>query len=101
MSELETESEEFEEIEDLDTYEEEIKKKHLEEQQKIIDEFVNAKDKKRAKTLETLKETDQYLRTGLSLILNYYAEHQEFNQTLLEDVIPIIAQRSKILRKIK
>jgi hypothetical protein len=95
------EIEEVEEIEDLDKYEEELEKQRLEEQERIVNEFVNAKDAHRVRVMKNLNEVDQMLRTALSLILNYYAEQGQFNQQLLEDTIPLIAQRKSLLRKIK
>jgi hypothetical protein len=56
---------------------------------------------KKNKLLEEVSRIDKDLRTGLALVLNYYAEHGQFNQTLLEDVVPIIHVRHKLLRKMK
>ena len=86
--------EEVEEIEDLDQYENEIAKK-------VVDNFVSTKEKKRVRMLEDVQKIDGNLKYGMTLILNYWAENGQFNQNLLEDLVPLIAQRSKLLRKFK
>lgn len=91
----------IEEIDDINKYEEELEKQYNLEQEKIVNEFINSKEAKRVKVMKNLKEIDSLLKTALSFILNYYAEHGEFNQKLLEDVVPIIAKRHAFLRKIK
>ena len=98
---MDNENNDIEEIDDIDKYEKEIESERLKEQESIINEFINSKDARRAKALRNIKELDTMMRTALSLILNYYAEHGEFNQKLLEDVVPLIAQRHSLLRKIK
>jgi hypothetical protein len=60
-----------------------------------------SKDGKKAKVIKELEEIDKKLKTGLTLILNFFAENGQFNQTLLEDVAVLIIKRSKVVKKIK
>lgn len=92
--EFEREEEDVEVIEDLDEYENEIAKK-------VVEGFVSSKEKKRVRLLEDVQKIDTNLKYGMTLILNYWAEHGQFNQTLLEDLVPLIAKRSSILRKVR
>jgi Skp family chaperone for outer membrane proteins len=83
--------------EDRDSAREEYLKRIEQE----VQSYTAMSSKRRQKLMESLKENDQKLRTALALVLNYYAENGEFNQILLEDVVPFIASRAKILRKVK
>ena len=86
--------EDIEEIEDLDTYEDEVAKK-------VVESFVNTGEKKQKRLLEEVQNIDGHLKYGMTLILNYWAENGQFNQNLLEDLIPLIAKRSKALKKFR
>lgn len=81
------------------------REEYLSEKQKMIEEQVKLWEKtgqkKKEKLLSELGKVDAELRTALALVLNYYAEQGQFNQTLLEDVVPIIQIRHKILGKLK
>jgi hypothetical protein len=74
------------------------------EKRKVLEFFKDitmTKNAKKAKLLSELEELDTKLRTALSLVLNYYATEQTFNQQLLEDAAVLIIKRSKIVKKIK
>lgn len=74
------------------------------EKRKVLEFFKDiamTKDAKKAKLLHELGELDIKLRTALSLVLNFYATEQAFNQQLLEDAAVLIIKRSKIVKKIK
>ena len=74
------------------------------EKRKVLEFFKDvtmSKDAKKAKLLHELGELDIKLRTALSLVLNFYATEQAFNQQLLEDAAVLIIKRSKIVKKIK
>ncbi len=74
------------------------------EKRKVLEFFKDiamTKNQKKAKILEELEQLDTKLRTALSLVLNYYATEQTFNQQLLEDAAVLIIKRSKIVKKIK
>lgn len=95
----EEEQEDQEELDRIARKEQEDEKLRVVE--KDVMAWAEAKQKRAAKAKKRLGEIDKQLRTGLSLILNYYAEQQVFNQQLLEDLVPIIAKRSAILKKVK
>ena len=74
------------------------------EKRKVLEFFKDiamTKNAKKAKLLSELEQLDTKLRTALSLLLNYYATEQTFNQQLLEDVAVLTIKRSKIVKKIK
>jgi len=74
------------------------------EKRKVLEFFKDitmTKNAKKAKLLGELEQLDTKLRTALSLVLNYYATEQTFNQQLLEDVAVLTIKRSKIVKKIK
>ena len=74
------------------------------EKRKVLEFFKDiamTNDAKKAKLLHELGELDIKLRTALSLVLNFYATEQAFNQQLLEDAAVLIIKRSKIVKKIK
>ena len=74
------------------------------EKRKVLEFFKDiamTKNAKKAKLLSELEELDTKLRTALSLVLNYYATEQTFNQQLLEDAAVLVIKRSKIVKKIK
>lgn len=85
---------EVEEIQDLNQYEDEVAKK-------VVKNFVSVKEKRRNRMLEDVQEMDVHIKYGMTLILNYWAENGQFNQNLLEDLVPLIAKRSTLLRKFK
>ena len=74
------------------------------EKRKVLEFFKDiamSKNAKKAKLLSEMEELDKKLRTAMSLVLNYYAKEQTFNQQLLEDVAVLTIKRSKIVKKIK
>jgi hypothetical protein len=81
-----------------------LEKEQDPEKRKVLEFFRDitmSKDSKKKKILEELEQLDMKLRTALSLVLNYYATEQTFNQQLLEDLAVLIIKRSKITKKIK
>jgi hypothetical protein len=58
-------------------------------------------EKKRKNILEDIGEIDTTLRAGLSLILNYFAQEGQFNQQLLEDIVPLIGKRHEAVKRLK
>lgn len=81
-----------------------LEKEQDPEKRKVLEFFKDiamSKDSKNKKILEELEQLDTKLRTALSLVLNYYATEQTFNQQLLEDLAVLIIKRSKITKKIK
>ena len=81
-----------------------LEKEQDPEKRKVLEFFRDitmSKDSKNKKILEELEQLDTKLRTALSLVLNYYATEQTFNQQLLEDLAVLIIKRSKITKKIK
>jgi hypothetical protein len=81
-----------------------LEKENDPEKRKVLEFFKDmamSKDSKKAKLLGELEQLDTKLRTALSLVLNYYATEQTFNQQLLEDAAVLIIKRSKIVKKIK
>ena len=97
----------IEEIKDLDKYEEDIKREEEEkaqqkkQQQNILDTFLTSSEKKREKMMNEMNEVDAKVKTVMSMILNYYASHGQFNQELLEEVVPLIGIRHKIMKKLR
>jgi hypothetical protein len=81
-----------------------LEKEQDPEKRKVLEFFRDitmSKDSKKKKILEELEQLDMKLRTALSLVLNYYATENTFNQQLLEDLAVLIIKRSKITKKIK
>ncbi len=81
-----------------------LEKEQDPEKRKVLEFFKDiamSKDSKKKKILEELEQLDTKLRTALSLVLNYYATENTFNQQLLEDLAVLIIKRSKITKKIK
>jgi hypothetical protein len=81
-----------------------LEKEQDPEKRKVLEFFKDitmSKDSKNKKILEELEQLDTKLRTALSLVLNYYATENTFNQQLLEDLAVLIIKRSKITKKIK
>lgn len=81
-----------------------LEKEQDPEKRKVLEFFKDitmSKDSKNKKILEELEQLDTKLRTALSLVLNYYATENAFNQQLLEDLAVLIIKRSKITKKIK
>lgn len=81
-----------------------LEKEQDPEKRKVLEFFrdiTTSKDSKKKKILEELGQLDMKLRTALSLVLNYYATENTFNQQLLEDLAVLIIKRSKITKKIK